>query len=152
MNLWTEIVFVSQCATVSQSEERDKLLYFVGKAAKKSLEMTHAALLYLAARRKAALLSDSTIDPKKFLRQFQIFKGVEQQGEVYCLFLLLASFPNSLSHVISVTRVRVSRARDCITAKKCAYESKEGQEPNERESLLRNVKANVLRLRVEFLL
>ena len=139
---------MSQCATVSQSEERDKLLYFVGKAAKKSLEMTHAALLYLA----AALLSDSTIDPKKFLRQFQIFKGVEQQGEVYCLFLLLASFPNSLSHVISVTRVRVSRARDCITAKKCAYESKEGQEPNERESLLRNVKANVLRLRVEFLL
>ena len=45
-----------------------------------------------------------------------------------------------------MTRVRVSRARDCITAKKCAYESKEGQEPNERESLLRNVKANVLRL------
>ena len=29
----------------------------------------------------------------------------------------------------------VARARDCITAKKCAYESKEGQEPNERESL-----------------
>ena len=123
-------------------------MYFVGKAAKKSLEMTHAALLYLAARRKAALLSDSTIDPKKFLRQFQIFKGVEQQGEVYCLFLLLASFPNSLSHVISVTRVRVSRARDCITAKKCAYESKEGQEPNERESL-RNCQSECPKAREE---
>ena len=42
----------------------------------------------------------------------------------------------------------VARARDCITAKKCAYESKEGQEPNERESL-RNCQSECPKAREE---
>ena len=75
-----------------------------------------------------------TVDPKKFLRQFQIFKGVENEenftASFYCHMSLPPAHTILLSHVISVTRVRVSSTttRDCITAKKCAYESKEGQE------------------------